>query len=110
MQNFLSHIEKEFYDLTGVLPEGIIGLFGGLLLFSLIIYLIRFEKKKEIILSDLDVSNDIGEEINAKINLSRSLIEMEQIDEARRLLEEVLKENLNSIDQSVANDLLESIK
>ena len=35
---------------------------------------------------------------------------MEQIDEARRLLEEVLKENLNSIDQSVANDLLESIK
>ena len=41
---------------------------------------------------------------------SRSLIEMEQIDEARRLLEEVLKENLNSNDQSVANDLLESIK
>ncbi|GIR86961.1 MAG: hypothetical protein CM15mP86_04200 [Gammaproteobacteria bacterium] len=35
---------------------------------------------------------------------------MEQIDEARRLLEEVLKENLNSNDQSVANDLLESIK
>ena len=34
---------------------------------------------------------------------------MEQIDEARRLLEEVLKENLNSNDQSVANDLLESI-
>ena len=54
--------------------------------------------------------NDIGDEINAKINLSRSLIEMEQIDEARRLLEEVLKENLNSNDQSVANDLLESIK
>ena len=48
MQNFLSHVETEFYDLTGVLPEGIIGLFGGLLLFSLIIYLIRFEKKKEI--------------------------------------------------------------
>ena len=71
---------------------------------------IYFEKKKEIILSDLDVSNDIGNEINAKINLSRSLIEMEQIDEARRLLEEVLKENLNSNDQSVANDLLESIK
>ena len=70
MQNFLSHLETEFYDLTGVLPEGIIGLFGGLLLFSLIIYLIRFEKKKEIILSDLDVSNDIGDEINAKINLS----------------------------------------
>ena len=35
---------------------------------------------------------------------------MEQIDEARRLLEEVIKENLNSNDQSVANDLLESIK
>ena len=35
---------------------------------------------------------------------------MEQIDEARRLLEEVLKENLNSNDQPVANDLLESIK
>ena len=55
-------------------------------------------------------SLNIGDEINAKINLSRSLIEMEQIDEARRLLEEVLKENLNSNDQSVANDLLESIK
>lgn len=109
MRKFLSNLETDFYSFTGILLEGITGLIVGLVFFVIFINLIRFEKKKEIIISDVEVANEIGDEINAKINLSRSLIEMEQFDEAKRLLEDVLKENLDKKDQTIVNDLLNSM-
>ena len=46
MQSFLLNLETEFYFLTGMDLEGLSGLVFGLLIFCLILFLIRFEKKK----------------------------------------------------------------
>ena len=90
MDNLLLNLETEFYFITGVYLEGVSGLLFGLLFFSLAMYLIRFERKQNPILNNIDIANEIGDEKIAKINLSRSLIEMDQSDEAKRLLREVL--------------------
>ena len=55
---------------------------------------------------DTDISNEIGNEKTAKINLSRSLIEMDQLDEAKRLLEEVLKDNPTEKEENTIKSLL----
>ena len=55
---------------------------------------------------DRDISNEIGNEKTAKINLSRSLIEMDQLDEAKRLLEEVLKDNPTEKEENTIKSLL----
>ncbi len=104
MQNLLLNLETEFYFLTGIVLEGVSGLVLGLLIFCLFLFLIRFEKKREVLIHDVDFSNEIGDEKIAKINLSRSLIEMDQMDEAKRLLQEVLdeaptKEEIRTVDQ-----------
>ena len=93
MENLLLTLETEFYSLTGIHLEGVLGLLLGLLLFSSILFLIKFEKKRDPIFSDVEVSNEIGNERVAKINLSRSLIEMDQNKEALRLLNEALQDN-----------------
>ena len=93
MENFLLRLETEFYLITGIYLEGLIGLALGLVFFSLTLYLIRYEREQRPLIIDTDISNEIGNEKTAKVNLSRSLIEMGQLDEAKRLLEEVLKDN-----------------
>ena len=40
------------------------------------------------------------------MNLSRSLIEMDQLDEAKRLLEEVLKDNPTEKEENTIKSLL----
>ena len=92
MDNLLLNLETEFYFITGVYLEGVGGLLFGLIFFSLAIYLIRFERKKEQVFTNIDISNEIGDERIAKVNLSRSLIEMNQTEEAKRLLNEVLED------------------
>jgi len=52
MENLLLNLEPEFYFITGVYLEGISGLFLGLILFSIILLAIRFEKKQEPIFSE----------------------------------------------------------
>tara|TARA_B100001029_G_scaffold25771_2_gene18199 strand:+ start:2347 stop:2694 length:348 start_codon:yes stop_codon:yes gene_type:complete len=110
MEDFLLNIETEFFFLTGTYFENFVGLFIGLFLFSLIIHFLRFENKKQV--PNIESSNlsEVGDETLAKMNLSRSLIEMDQKSEAKKLLEEVL----NSVDLSeenikIANSLLEQI-
>ena len=110
MENLLLNLETEFYFITGVYLEGISGLFLGLILFSIILLAIRFEKKQEPIFSEVDISNEIGNETTAKINLSRSLIEMDQKTEAKRLLEEVLSSNLSKEEALIASNLLKKLE
>ena len=110
MKNLLLNLETEFYFITGVYLEGISGLFLGLILFSIIQLAIRFEKKQETIFSEVDISNEIGNETIAKINLSRSLIEMDQKIEAKRLLEEVLSSNLSKEEALIASNLLKKLE
>ena len=93
MENLLLNLETEFYFLTGIYLEGVTGLLIGLILFSFILFLLKFERKQDPIFSDIEVSNEIGNERIAKINLSRGLIEMDQNEEALRLLNEVLQDN-----------------
>ena len=109
MQNLLLSLETEFYLFTGTDLEGISGLFIGLLIFCLFLFIIRFEKKREILIHDVDLSNEIGNEKLAKINLSRSLIEMDQKDEAKRLLQEVLEDTPSPEEKRNADLLLSKI-
>ena len=109
MQSLLLNLETEFYFLTGMDLEGFSGLVFGLLIFCLILFLIRFEKKREALIHDVDFSNEIGNEKIAKINLSRSLIEMDQLDEAKRLLQEVLEEAPTNEEKKTVDQLLSKI-
>ena len=106
MENFLLSLETEFYFITGIYFEGLSGLLFGLLFFSLTLLLIKFERKQRPLVTDTDISNEIGNEKTAKINLSRSLIEMDQLDEAKRLLEEVLKDNPTEKEENTIKSLL----
>jgi len=109
MDNLLLNLETEFYFITGVYLEGLSGLLFGLLFFSLAIYLIRFERKQNTVLNNIDISNEIGDEKIAKINLSRSLIEMDQSDEAKRLLREVLDNEPTQKERVLATEMLAKI-
>ena len=86
MEDFLLNIETEFFFLTGTYFENFVGLFIGLFLFSLIIHFLRFENKKQG--PNIESSNlsEVGDETLAKMNLSRSLIEMDQKSEDKKLL------------------------
>ena len=106
MENFLLSLETEFYFITGIYLEGLSGLLFGLLFFSLTLLLIKFKRKQRPLVTDTDISNEIGNEKTAKINLSRSLIEMDQLDEAKRLLEEVLKDNPTEKEENTIKSLL----
>ena len=109
MDNLLLNLETEFYFITGVYLEGVSGLLFGLLFFSLAMYLIRFERKQNPILNNIDIANEIGDEKIAKINLSRSLIEMDQSEEAKRLLGEVLDDEPNEKERVLATEMLAKI-
>ena len=109
MDNLLLNLETEFYFITGVYLEGVSGLLFGFLFFSLAMYLIRFERKQNPILNNIDIANEIGDEKIAKINLSRSLIEMDQSDEAKRLLREVLDNEPTQKERLLATEMLAKI-
>ena len=109
MDNLLLNLETEFYFITGVYLEGVSGLLFGLLFFSLAMYLIRFERKQNPIFNNIDIANEIGDEKIAKINLSRSLIEMDQSDEAKRLLAEVLDNEPTQKERLLATEMLAKI-
>ena len=109
MDNLLLNLETEFYFITGVYLEGVSGLLFGFLFFSLAMYLIRFERKQNPILNNIDIANEIGDEKIAKINLSRSLIEMDQSDEAKRLLAEVLDNEPTQKERVLATEMLAKI-
>ena len=109
MDNLLLNLETEFFFLTGVYLEGISGLGFGILIFSLLLIAIRYEKKQELPAIISDISNEIGDERIAKINLSRSLIEMGQEKEAKRLLDELLQDNPTQEEKRLVSNLFEKI-
>lgn len=109
MDNLLLNLETEFFFLTGVYLEGVSGLVFGILIFSLLLSAIRYEKKQELPAITSDISNEIGDERIAKINLSRSLIEMGQKKEANRLLAELLQDNPTKEEKRLVRNLLEKI-
>ena len=109
MDNLLLNLETEFFFLTGVYLEGISGLVFGILIFSLLLSAIRYEKKQELPAIISDISNEIGDERIAKINLSRSLIEMGQEKEAKRLLDELLQDNPTQEEKKLVSNLFEKI-
>ena len=107
MENFLLNIETEFFFFTGTYLEGFLGLILGLTLFCFIILILRFEKKKNNPKIESTNLSEVGDEDLAKINLSRSLIEMDQKSEAKKLLTEVIKsEGLSEENITIANSLL----
>jgi thioredoxin-like negative regulator of GroEL len=81
----------------------------GILIFSLLLIAIRYEKKQELPAIISDISNEIGDERIAKINLSRSLIEMGQEKEAKRLLDELLQDNPTQEEKRLVSNLFEKI-
>ena len=110
MESFLLNIETEFFFFTGTYLEGFLGLLLGLTLFCFIIQTLRFEKKKNTPKIESSNLSEVGDENLAKINLSRSLIEMDQKPEAKKLLTEVIKSNgLSEENTVIANSLLEQI-
>ena len=109
MENLLLSLETEFFFLTGVYLEGVSGLIFGVIIFCLILVLIRYEGKKEVPNINVDISNEIGDERKAKINLSRSLIEMDQKDEAKKLLNQLLKDNPSQEEKQTVLSLLNKI-
>ena len=109
MDNLLLNLETEFFFLTGVYLEGISGLVFGILIFSLLLSAIRYEKKQELSAITSDISNEIGDERIAKINLSRSLIEMGQEKEAKRLLAQLLQDNPTQEEKRLVSNLFEKI-
>ena len=109
MENLLLSLETEFFFLTGVYLEGVSGLILGVIIFCLILVLIRYEGKKEVPNINVDISNEIGDERKAKINLSRSLIEMDQKDEAKKLLNQLLKDNPSQEEKQTVLTLLNKI-
>ena len=110
MESFLLNIETEFFFFTGTYLEGFLGLLLGLTLFCFIIQTLRFERKKNNPKIESSNLSEVGDENLAKINLSRSLIEMDQKPEAKKLLMEVIKsKGLSEENTVIANSLLEQI-
>ena len=109
MENLLLSLETEFFFLTGVYLEGVSGLIFGVIIFCLILVLIRYEGKKEVPNINVDIYNEIGDERKAKINLSRSLIEMDQKDEAQKLLNQLLEDNPSQEEKQTVLSLLNKI-
>ena len=108
----LTHWFKKTLDVKMgwlIIAGGLIGTFFGILIFSLLLSAKRYEKKQELPAIISDISNEIGDERIAKINLSRSLIEMGQEKEAKRLLDELLQDNPTQEEKRLVSNLFEKI-
>jgi len=76
--------------LTGFSSPGLVGIIVGLIIFSLLLSLIRYEKKANETLNFKDNNlSEVGDPIEANINLARSLIEMKEIDKADECIKKV---------------------
>tara|TARA_B100000029_G_scaffold304331_1_gene297208 strand:+ start:42 stop:401 length:360 start_codon:yes stop_codon:yes gene_type:complete len=86
----IENIEMNFETFTGFSFHGLIGIIVGLIVFSLLLFLIRYEKKaNETFNFKHSNLSEVGDPIEANINLARSLIEMKEIDKADKCIKTV---------------------
>ena len=88
----IEKIEMSFESLLGLSIHGLLGIIVGLIIFSLLLFLIKYETKIDRSFNfQADSLSEVGNPIEANINLARSLIEME-IQKAKDCLNQVEKE------------------
>ena len=79
----IENIEMNLETLTEFSFHGLVGIIVGLMVFSLLLFLIRYEKKANETFNFKNSNlSEVGDPIEANINLARSLIEMKEIDKA----------------------------
>ena len=108
----IENIEMNFETLTEFSFHGLIGIIVGLIIFSLLLFLIRYEKKANETFNFKDSNlSEVGDPIEANINLARSLIEMKEIDKAEECIKKVeFSEGLSLEQQEKINILKDKIK
>ena len=107
----IENIEMNLETLTGFSFHGLVGIIAGLLVFSLLLFLIRYEKKAKETFNFKDSNlSEVGDPIEANINLARSLIEMKEIDKADECIKKVeFNEGLSLKQKEKINILKEKI-
>ena len=108
----VENIEMNFENLTGFSFHGVVGIIVGLIIFSLLLVLIRYEKKAKETFNFKDTNlSEVGDPIEANINLARSLIEMKEIDKADECIKKVdFNKDLSQEQRERINILKEKIK
>ena len=101
-----------FENLTGFSFHGVVGIIVGLIIFSLLLFLIRYEKKANETFNFKDTNlNEVGDPVEANINLARSLIEMKEINKAEECIKKVkFNKDLSQEQRERINILKDKIK
>jgi len=100
-----------FETLTGFSFQGLVGIIAGLIIFSLLLFLIRYQKETNETFNFKDSNlSEVGDPIEANINLARSLIEMKEIDKADECIKKIeFNEDLSLKQREKINILKEKI-
>ena len=108
----IENIEMNFETLTGFSFHGLVGIIVGLIIFSLLLFLIRYEKKAKETFNFKDTNlSEVGDPIEANINLARSLIEMKEINKAEECIKKVkFNKDLSQEQRERINILKDKIK
>ena len=81
-------IEENFRAFTGSPLHGPLGILVGLTIFCLLLFFLRYEKEdKKDFNFQVDNLSDVGDPIEANLNLTRSLIEMNEFKKAEDCIE-----------------------
>ncbi|MAS59035.1 MAG: hypothetical protein CMD42_04865 [Gammaproteobacteria bacterium] len=106
----LSLLENAFLELLGFNLSGPVGLFFGLVIFCLLLIFFRYEGLSVSKTEEVSNFEEVGDPTEAKINLSRSYIEMGKYNEASIYLKEVLAlKHIKKNQREVADLLLARI-
>jgi len=90
IDQLIEKIEMSFESLLGLSIHGLLGITVGLIIFSLLLFLIKYERKIDRSFNfQADNLSEVGNPIEANINLARSLIEMQEIQKAKDCLNQV---------------------
>ena len=108
----IENIEMNLETLTGFSFHGLVGIIVALIIFSLLLFLIRYEKKANETFNFKDTNlNEVGDPVEANINLARSLIEMKEIDKAEECINKVkFNKDLSQEQRERINILKDKIK
>ena len=100
IDQLIKKIELSFESLSGLSIHGLLGIIVGLIIFSLLLFLIKYERKIDRSFNfQADNLSEVGNPIEANINLARSLIEMQEIQKAKDCLNQVETEKDLTVEQ-----------